>query len=106
LIPNLFLQLPGGMEWPILIVVVVVLIFGASRIPKLARSLGRATGEFQKGKIEAQREAEALKNSEPINEEEERLKLIKTAKQLGISYEGKSNEEIREEIRKNLDIKP
>ena len=34
----------------ILILVVVLLIFGAKRIPEIARALGRATNEFKKAK--------------------------------------------------------
>ncbi len=33
----------------ILIVLVVVVLFGASAIPKLARSIGKAKTEFEKG---------------------------------------------------------
>ena len=33
----------------IVIVVVIILIFGASAIPKLAKGLGQAKGEFEKG---------------------------------------------------------
>ena len=33
----------------IVIVAVIVLIFGASAIPKLAKSLGQAKSEFEKG---------------------------------------------------------
>jgi len=36
----------------ILIVVVLVLIFGARKIPELARSLGRSVNEFKKGQAE------------------------------------------------------
>lgn len=36
--------------WQILIVVlIVVLVFGAKKIPEIARSLGRSSGEFKKG---------------------------------------------------------
>ncbi len=36
--------------WQIVIVlVIVVLIFGAKKIPELTRSLGRSVGEFKKG---------------------------------------------------------
>ena len=42
---------PGPFEL-ILILVVVLLLFGAKRLPDLARSLGRSLGEFKKGREE------------------------------------------------------
>ena len=47
--------------WQVLIVVaVVIVLFGAKKIPDLARSLGKAKGEFKKGLAEgAKEEAEA-----------------------------------------------
>ena len=43
--------------WQIAIVVlVIVLIFGAKRLPEIARSLGRSASEFKRG----QREGELL----------------------------------------------
>ncbi len=33
----------------LIVLVIVVLIFGSSRLPKLARSLGQAQKEFKKG---------------------------------------------------------
>ena len=41
----------GGME-VLLIMAIVLLLFGASRLPALARSLGKASSEFKKGKEE------------------------------------------------------
>ncbi len=41
------MTLPGGMEW-ILIVFVVVLLFGARKIPELAKGLGQGIKEFKK----------------------------------------------------------
>ena len=40
--------MPGPWELAI-IVVVIVALFGARKIPELARSIGKAKGEFQKG---------------------------------------------------------
>ena len=42
---------PG--PWQILIcILVVTMLFGAKKIPEIARSLGRAKGEFRKGLLE------------------------------------------------------
>ena len=42
----------------ILIVVVVLVLFGGSQLPKLAKNLGKAQQEFKSGLAEGQREAE------------------------------------------------
>ena len=43
--------------WQILIcIAVVALLFGVSKIPEIARSLGRARGEFKKGLVEGEKE--------------------------------------------------
>ncbi len=55
-------QFIAGQEWIILIVVVVVLIFGARKIPELARTFGKAKGEFEKGKIEGEKELKDYKD--------------------------------------------
>lgn len=41
--------MPGAQEW-FLIIIVVLLLFGAKRIPEIARALGKATKEFRKAK--------------------------------------------------------
>jgi sec-independent protein translocase protein TatA len=43
-------------EWGIIVIlVVVVLVFGGSQLPKLARSLGSAQAEFKKGVAEGRK---------------------------------------------------
>ena len=51
-----------GPEIIILIVVVGVLIFGAKKIPQLAKTFGKAKGEFEKGKIEVDKELKDFKD--------------------------------------------
>ena len=59
-----FIQNMG--PWQVLIcVVVVALLFGANKIPSIARSLGKAKGEFQKGLKEG--EAEEAKTEEKVD---------------------------------------
>ena len=47
----IFLAIPGGMEW-VLIAVVVLLLFGGKKIPELMKGLGKGISEFKKGKNE------------------------------------------------------
>lgn len=45
----MFLANLDGVDGVIVLVVVLVLVFGGSAIPKLARNLGSAKSEFEKG---------------------------------------------------------
>ena len=57
----LFGAIPGGPEM-IVILLVLVLLFGANKIPKLARSTGQAMGEFKKGREEIEDELEEMQD--------------------------------------------
>jgi sec-independent protein translocase protein TatA len=54
--------MPSGPEWFIVLAVVLV-IFGGSQLPKLARNLGKAQKEFKDGLSEGQTEA-AVKSAD------------------------------------------
>lgn len=58
------LQLPGGAEWIWIVIIIGVLIFGAKKIPELARTLGRAKGDFEKGKIESEKDLKEFKENQ------------------------------------------
>ncbi len=47
--------MPGFQEW-ILILLIVLVLFGAKRLPELARGLGQSMNEFRKAKDEFERE--------------------------------------------------
>ena len=51
-----------GQEWIFVIIVIAVLIFGAKKIPELAKTFGKAKGEYEKGRIEAERELKDFKD--------------------------------------------
>ena len=51
----------GSTEIIVLVVVIGVLIFGAKKIPELAKTFGKAKGEFEKGKIEADKDLKEFK---------------------------------------------
>jgi sec-independent protein translocase protein TatA len=74
LIP-LFPGVPGGLEMAV-ILLIAVLLFGANRIPKLARSTGQAMGEFKKGREEIEEELEEIQDvaeDDPDADRSERL---------------------------------
>ena len=61
----------AGQEWIFIIIIAVVLIFGAKKIPELAKTFGKAKGEFEKGKIEGEKELKDFKDkSSDVNSKE------------------------------------
>src|SRR5829696_2816999 len=99
---NMMQMIPSGFEWIFIVVIVVVLIFGAKKIPDLARGFGKATSEFEKARIEAKRELRELKNagtssstSTTANTAANREKLESIADTLGIDYTDKNDEQLR-----------
>lgn len=50
-----------GYQELFLILIIVALLFGAQKIPELARSIGRAKAEFKKGETESDEPAKAEK---------------------------------------------
>ncbi len=84
----------------ILIALVVLLLFGATAIPKLARSLGRAQGEFNRAKKEFQSEAAKAEAAQPAGASEDQVRS--TARGLGIDEAGKPLDEVKRLIAQKL----
>jgi sec-independent protein translocase protein TatA len=84
----------GGLEWVIIIGLIVLVFFGVRKIPELARSFGKASAEFQKARIEAKRELQQLKSDGNIGRE----KLEAIADSLGIDYTNKNDDELKTAI--------
>jgi sec-independent protein translocase protein TatA len=55
--------MPGGPEW-LVILGIVLLLFGAKKLPELARSLGKSSREFKKGLSEGEEEKSEAKSGE------------------------------------------
>jgi len=53
----------GGSELIILVVVIGVLLFGAAKIPQLAKTFGKAKAEYKKGEIEGDKELKDFKEN-------------------------------------------
>jgi sec-independent protein translocase protein TatA len=103
---NMMQMIPSGFEWIFIVVIVVVLIFGAKKIPDLARGFGKATSEFEKARIEAKRELRELKNagtsSSTADTAASREKLESIADTLGIDYTDKNDDQLRLAIETEL----
>jgi sec-independent protein translocase protein TatA len=69
-----------GSQELIILLLILFLIFGGKKLPELARSLGRAKKEFEKG------------------ESEDSIRIRRIARNLGISTEGKTDEQLLREI--------
>ncbi|MEM0089231.1 MAG: twin-arginine translocase TatA/TatE family subunit [Archaeoglobaceae archaeon] len=91
-----------GTQELIWIAIIVLILFGAGKIPEVARSLGRSVAEFRKAQREAELELRELERDLKASKDEKRAKLEKIARDLGINPEGKSDEELLEEIDKAL----
>lgn len=59
--PQFLFSMPGGPEM-ILIVLVIILLFGAKKIPELARGLGKGIREFKDASSDIKREIEKEAN--------------------------------------------
>ena len=53
----------GGSELIILVVVIGVLLFGAAKIPQLAKTFGKAKAEYKKGESEGDKELKDIKEN-------------------------------------------
>jgi sec-independent protein translocase protein TatA len=54
----ILLSMPGGQEW-IFILLIVLILFGARRLPEVAQNLGKGIREFKKSMREVQSEIES-----------------------------------------------
>ncbi len=87
----------SGWEWLVIIIgLIVLLLWGPSKIPELARGLGRAKAEFDK----ASRGEYETSMTKAVRSDDDTIILI--AKSLGLKTEGKRREEIIMEIIANI----
>jgi sec-independent protein translocase protein TatA len=75
-----------GVEWIVIaIIILALLLWGPTKLPELARALGRARREYQKA-----------------SKEEEEDKLLELARSLGIDTQGKTRDQIAQEVSERL----
>jgi sec-independent protein translocase protein TatA len=96
----------GGFELIILLIIVaILLLFGPQKLPELARGIGRAWGEFRRGKMELEREIAKemeLGETEAKTRAEVR-RVIAAAKELELEVEGVSERDLRLQIAQKID---
>lgn len=87
------------LQWLVIgIVVVVIFLWGPQKIPQLARALGRAKGEFDSASKEYQASATSTTPAASAAPKTADQVLLDTARQLGISTDGKTREQLSQEI--------
>ncbi|RMG22998.1 MAG: twin-arginine translocase TatA/TatE family subunit [Armatimonadetes bacterium] len=58
----------------LIVAVMILLLFGGSKIPQLMRGLGRGAGEFQRGLEEGKRALEEVKRQATVESSEDKDK--------------------------------
>ena len=77
---NTLALIPGmqGVPEILLIVFVIILLFGAKKLPELARSLGKSLNEFKRGQTESTPEKKEDAPTEPAPVPEPKKETEKT----------------------------
>ena len=66
--------IPHGSEW-LIILVLAILFFGADKIPKLAKGLGKSLGEFKKAKEDFEKEVHAAASEPDVKPQADQNKI-------------------------------
>ncbi|MFL6378255.1 MAG: twin-arginine translocase TatA/TatE family subunit [Nitrososphaeraceae archaeon] len=97
----------GGTEWLIIILMALFLLFGSKRLPQLSRTLGKASGEYEKARDLLRREIEYTSREEDVWTQHsmgpkitapvfsERKKLEEIASTIGVDHIGKTDDQLR-----------
>ncbi len=92
-----------GWEWIVIgIVAVVIIMWGPAKIPEFAKALGRAKGEFQKASQEFNKAATTVTDKPASTVRSKEEVLLETARNLGISTDGRTKEQISNEVAEKL----
>lgn len=85
-----------GLGWPelIIILVILLLLFGGSRLKGLAKGLGESIKEFKKASSE-----------QPTVESDDKEAIAEAARKMGIKTEGKQTTQILKEMNEQLAAK-
>ena len=90
-----------GIEWLIIIFIVLILLLGTNRFPEAAKKIGKIVGEYNKAKNQVQNQMKDVTNenievSGPVKDERKKLEMM--AKTLGVDSKNKTDKEIKKII--------
>lgn len=92
-----------SVEELLIIAVVALILFGGSKkIPDLARSMGRATGEFKRGQMELEKEIKNSMYSSSTAGQPEKVDYFQVARNMGIDTNNKDEAQLKTEIAEKL----
>jgi sec-independent protein translocase protein TatA len=92
-------------EWIILLIIIaLLLLFGPSKLPEFARSIGRAMGEFRRGKEQVEREIrQELAHSEGAEVGAGRDQIFRAARELSVPTEGRDLKDVKLDVARAID---
>jgi len=95
-----------GLGWQevVLILAILLFVFGPTKLPEIARELGKAWREFSKASSSIM-ETVSSPTTMKIEEREESKALVDIARKLNIDTEGKTIKQITEEITMRIEEK-
>jgi len=95
-------QIPVGIELIVLLIIIaILLLFGPSKLPELARGIGKALGEFRRGKMEVERQIST--ELREIEVRDTRGKVDKAAGALGVASTGRSEMQLKIDVARAVD---
>ncbi len=87
-----------GTQELVIVLIAFFVLFGAERLPKLARAMGQAKGEFHEGLADVKKAGDTTEEDLGRGGRTEAAELAEQAEDSGVDVEGKTPEEVEEEM--------
>ena len=87
-----------GTQQLVIILIAFFILFGAERLPKLARALGQAKGEFHEGLTDIKNAGDSTEEDLDRGGRTETAALAEQAEESDVDIEGKTPEEVEDEV--------
>jgi sec-independent protein translocase protein TatA len=87
-----------GTQELVIVLVVFFILFGAERLPKLARAMGQAKGEFHEGLADIKNAGDLTEDDLERGGRTEAAALAEQAEESDVDIEGKTPDEVEDEM--------